>query len=113
MADYMGEKTKPSKTLLIVTFIPIILNVLVFIVTDGFNVHPHLTSPFIYLIGSFVMLVIATFVAFIGYTMAKDEEPEWGSKLQFKIIQALNLLWVLLSIVFALMLVFVYLLRVA
>ena len=111
MADYMYENAKPSMFLLIVTFIPILLIVLVFIVTDGFNVHPRLASPLIYLVGSFVMLVFAIFVAFIGYTTGKDEEPEWGNKLQFKIIQALNILWILLSIVFALMLVLVYLLQ--
>ena len=107
----MEERVKPSKLLLTVTFIPVLLNILVFVVTEGFNVKPQLTSPFIYLVGSFVMLAIAIFAACIGYSLARDEEPEWGSKFPFKLLQALNVLWILLSIVFALMLVLVYFLR--
>ncbi|MHB9303240.1 hypothetical protein [Thermofilum pendens] len=110
---YMGEKTKPSKLLIVVTMIPVLLDGAVWMVTEGFNVKPRFFPPLVYAVGSLVMLVLAVFVSFIGYTMSKDEEPEWGSKLPFKLIQALNILWVLVSVMFALLVVFIYFMRIA
>lgn len=109
-SDYMGEKIKPSMLLYIVSLIPLFLNLGVFIITSGFNVNPE-TPPFVYMFGSLVMTAIAIVAALIGFTMARDEEPEWGSKLAFKLIEGLNVFSVMLSIVFALLIILIYFLR--
>ncbi|WP_219731626.1 hypothetical protein [Infirmifilum uzonense] len=106
----MGEKVKPSTLLIIVTLIPLFLNVAIFIITDGFNVNPT-TPPFLYMFGTLAMAVIAVLASIIGFTMARDEEPEWGSKIPFKVIEAMNVFSILLSIVFALLVVLIYFLK--
>ncbi|MEZ0345991.1 MAG: hypothetical protein ABWK01_05530 [Infirmifilum sp.] len=109
-SDYMGETVKPSLLLIIVTIIPLFLNIGIFIVTDGFNVKPTY-PPFLYMFGTLVMAVLAVVTAIIGFTMARDEEPEWGSKVTFKAIEGVNVFSILLSIVFALLIVLMYFLK--
>ncbi len=106
----MGEKVKPSTLLIVVTFIPLFLNAGIFIITEGFNITPH-SPPLVYTIGSLALAVMAILAAVIGYTMAKDEEPEWGSKLPFKVIQGVNIFSILLSVMLALLVVLVYFMK--
>jgi len=106
----MGEKTKPSTLLVVVTFIPLFLNAGIFVITEGFNVNPH-SSPLLYAIGSLILAAIAVLAAIIGLTMARDEEPEWGSKLPFKVIEGVNIFSILLSVMFALLVLLVYFLK--
>lgn len=109
--DYMGENVRPSLPLLLLTFIPLIFEAITFFVTNGFSVHPTF-PPIVYAIGTLMILVIAIVLSVFAFMLSKDEEPEWGSKLPFKIIQALNLSSIVISLVFIIMIVFVYYLKV-
>jgi len=97
--DYMGERAKPSTALLVLTLLPWFLLVAVVMMTNGFNIHPS-TPPYIYLFVSPALTIIAIVVAVMGYILAKDEEPEWGSRLVFKAIEAAELASILVAALF-------------
>uniref|UniRef100_A0A7C3WW36 Uncharacterized protein n=1 Tax=Thermofilum pendens TaxID=2269 RepID=A0A7C3WW36_THEPE len=105
--DYMGERVKPSTALLVLTLLPWFLLVAVIMATGGFNVHPN-TPPYVYLFVSPALTIIAIAVALMGYFLARDEEPEWGSRLTFKIIEATELASILVAAFFLGLIVITY-----
>lgn len=109
-SDYMGEKTRPSNALLILTFLPWVFFTAIFMITEGFNLRPS-TPPYLYLFASPALAVIAIVVAVMGYLLAKDEEPEWGSRTIFKAIQAINLASILLAFLVLSLIVISYYIR--
>jgi len=92
-----GKKAKPSTALLVLTLLPWFLLVAVVIATNGFSVHPS-TPPYVYLFVSPALAVIAIVVALMGYFLARDEEPEWGSRVVFKAIEAAELASILVAV---------------
>lgn len=108
--DYMGEKTRPSNALMILTILPWTFLASTYFITEGFNINPS-TSPYLYLFASPALAVIAVVVAVMGYLLAKDEEPEWGSKFVFKVIQATELASILAAVSVLLIIVMTYYLR--
>jgi len=104
---YMGEGEKPSKVLLGLTALPIVLDTLIFILTDGFNAHPHYPH-FIYMIVTIALAVIAVVAAIFAYMLARDEEPEWGDVLPFKIVEGVNIASLAIAILFTILIVYMY-----
>lgn len=101
------EEEGPSGVLLIMTAIPPFLIAAIFWLTENFSVKPSL-PPLFYKILPLLLVFIAILVAFMGYTTAKDEEPEWGSRLPFKVIEALHLAYVAISVLLAVLVVTLY-----
>jgi len=110
--DYMGERARPSTALLVLTLLPWFLLVSVVVVTNGFNIHPS-TPPYIYLFVSPALAIIAIVVALMGYILARDEEPEWGSRssLVFKAIEAAELASILVAVLVLGLIAITYFLR--
>jgi hypothetical protein len=108
--DYMGERARPSTALLVLTLLPWFLLVSVVVVTNGFNVHPS-TPPYVYLFVSPALAIIAIVVALMGYILARDEEPEWGSRLVFKAIEAAELASILVAVLVLGLIAITYFLR--
>lgn len=110
MQDYMGEKAKPSNALIILAIMPWAFLVATYVLTEGFNVKPF-TPPYLYLFASPALAVFAMLTAIMGYLLAKDEEPEWGSRTIFKAIQAAELASILLAILVLVIIVMTYYIR--
>lgn len=106
-SDYMEERTRPSGVLIALTAIPILFDVTTYIVTGGFNTHPPF-PPIVYAIATLIILVLAIVSAIFAYLLSKDEEPEWGSKIPYKIIQAINVATIIVAITFIVLIIFAY-----
>lgn len=106
-SDYMEEKTRPSGVLITLTVIPLLFNVATYMITDGFNTHPPF-PPIVYAIATLIILILAIVLAIFAYILSKDEEPEWGSKVPYKIIQALNVASIIIAVTFIILVIFVY-----
>lgn len=104
---YMGEGDKPSRVLLGLTAIPIALDALIFLLTDGFNTHPHYPH-FIYMIVTIALAIIAVVSAIFAYMLARDEEPEWGDVLPFKIVEGVNIASLAVALLFAFLIIYMY-----
>lgn len=108
--DYMGEKARPSTALMVLVLIPWVLLTLVYILTEGFNVHPS-TPPYLYLFASPALAVIAIVVSVMGYLLARDEEPEWGPRVIFKAVEAAEVASMLLAALLLVLIAVTYYLR--
>ncbi len=104
---FYEEKERPSTALIILTIIPLIILVAVILLTDSFNAHPHM-PPFYYAILTLILLGLSLVTSFFAFFLARDEEPEWGSKLPFKVIQGLAISFAVLSAVFIVLIIFIY-----
>ncbi len=101
------EEEGPSPILIVMTVIPPIMLGLTFVLTDNFSVKPSL--PFFFSkILPLVLLLVATAIAVMGYFTAKDEEPEWGPELPFKVIEALHLAYIAASLILATLVILLY-----
>ena len=101
------EQAKPSKILIFFSTLPLLLILISIYLTDFFSQEPHLPPTFSAFLPLF-LLTISVIISFFGYTTAKDEEPEWGSQFIFKIIEGLNLSYILINIVVIVMIVLLY-----
>ena len=103
----MYERRKPSTILIILSLIPPILIFSVFMLTDWFNVKPRLPMMF-YAILPLILMVISTLISALSYLTAKDEEPEWGTVLPYKIIEGVNLAYAVISVMLIALVVVMY-----
>lgn len=103
----MSGSEKPSKALVFLASVPAILLALIWFLTDGFNVRPSLPYFFSRAL-PLALAVITAAVALLAYGTAKDEEPEWGKSLIFKVIEGAALVYVALAALFSAMIVFTY-----
>ncbi len=104
---YMGEGDKPSGVLLALTAIPLLLDAAIYYLTDGFSVHPHF-SHFIYMVVTLALAIIAGVAAVFAFLLAKDEEPEWGNQLPFKLVEGINMASLALTSLFIILLIYMY-----
>ncbi|MEM0087390.1 MAG: hypothetical protein QXS92_02325 [Thermofilum sp.] len=108
--DYLGEAARPSNALKLLAIMPWIFLAATYFITEGFNVRPT-TPPYLYLFASPALAVLAIVVAVMGYLLAKDEEPEWGSRIAFKAIQAAELASILSAVLVLVIIAVTYYLR--
>ncbi len=105
--SYLGEGEKPSGVLLAMTAAPLILDAAIFLLTDGFSTHPHFPH-FLYMIVTIALAIIAVVVSIFAYLLARDEEPEWGDVLPFKVVEGVNLASLLVALLFAFLIIYMY-----
>jgi len=101
------EEEGPSKVLLLMTAIPPIFLVAIFRLTDNFSTSPTL-PPLYYKIMPLALTFFAIVVSIMGFLTARDEEPEWGSRLPFKVIEAVHLAYIAVSLLLASLVVTLY-----
>lgn len=101
------EEEGPSKVLLLMTAIPPIFLVAIFRLTDNFSTNPTL-PPLYYKIAPLALVFFTVIVSVMGFLTARDEEPEWGSRLPFKIIEAIHLAYIAVSLLLASLVVTLY-----
>lgn len=104
----LEERKRPSSVLLAMTAAPAPLLLLVWYLTEGFSLKPSL--PHLY--SRVVPLVLAIFsiiVAIFTFNLARDEEPEWGPALPFKVIEGIAVAYIVLSTLFMLLVASTYL----
>jgi len=101
------EHVKPSKILITFSIIPIIIIIFSIYLTDFFSQNPTLPPMYSAFLPLF-LLVISCIISFFGYTTAKDEEPEWGNEFVFKILQGLNLSYIIVSTVILILIILLY-----
>lgn len=89
-------------------FIPIAMIAATFILTDYFSVNPTTYPPPFNSIVPLVLLIMAIISAAVSYITAKDEEPEWGPQLPFKIVEAIDVAIIVLSIMLVVLLITFY-----
>ena len=102
------EKKFPGALTLTLMFVPVALIAATFILTDYFSVNPTTYPPPFNSIVPLILLVVAIISAAISYITAKDEEPEWGPQLPFKIVEAIDIAIIVLSIMLIVLLITIY-----
>jgi len=108
--DVAMEEEGPSKTLILLTIIPPVIFYAVFRLTDNFSVEPKL--PVLYhAIVPLILLLMSLVASFMGYTAARDEEPEWGWRLPYKVLQALHIGYLFIALILVVFVVTMYFLR--
>ena len=85
------EKKFPGLLTLALMVVPVLMIIATFILTDYFSVNPTTYPPPFNSIVPLILLVIAIISAAVSYTTAKDEEPEWGPQLPFKIVEGIDI----------------------
>jgi len=104
------ERAAPSAVLIALTLLPLALLVAVWLLTGGFSEKPPL-SPFYSKILPLALVAVAAIASIFAYSLARDEEPEWGTSAQrvvFKAIEGALLAYLLLSAIFAALLLLTY-----
>jgi hypothetical protein len=101
------ETQLPSKILTALTLAPLLPLLATWVLTEGFSKSPTL-PPFFSKILPLILTLLSAVLAFFAYNAAKDEEPEWGESLVFKLVEGLALGFILLSIIFAAMVAVTY-----
>lgn len=101
---------KPSKLLIALTLAPIVPLALSWVLTEGFSASPSL-GPLLSRALPLVLLLVAVFLARIAYTVARDEEPEWGPVWPFKLIEGIAISYAAVAVLFLALVVLTYFLR--
>lgn len=103
----MYERTRPSIVLVILSLIPLALIFSVFHLTEFFSVKPSL-PPFYHALLPLFILAMSAIISVFSYFTARDEEPEWGPVLPFKVIEGVSISYIVTSIVLASLVVVMY-----
>jgi len=101
------ETRLPSKTLTALAVVPLIPLLLVWVLTEGFSANPSL-PPFFSKILPLLLSLISMLSAVFAYNAARDEEPEWGGGLLFKLIEGLSWGYILLALIFTALIITIY-----
>ena len=106
----MYEPSRPSILLITLSLLPIPLIISVFYLTDNFSLKPHL-PPLYHAIAPAFLLVFSIALSVFAFITAKDEEPEWGPVLPFKVIEGACLSYIVISAILLALVVLRYFLR--
>ena len=101
------EEEGPSKTLIILAILPPVLLFIIYHLVEGFTTKPK-SPPFMHAILPLILAILSVVFSVFGFFAAKDEEPEWGSALPYKSVEALSIGYILISLVFAGLVVILY-----
>lgn len=101
----------PSKILTALSVAPLIPLLIAWILTEGFSTNPSL-PPFFSKILPLLFSLISALLAFFAYNAARDEEPEWGGGLVFKLIEGLALGYILLAFIFITLIIITYFIKI-
>ena len=107
MHPAMEEERMPSRELIALTIAPLIPLALIWTLTEGFSENPSL-PPILSTVLPLALSLISAVVALFAFNLAKDEEPEWGPVLPFKLIEGLTVVYIVLSLLFFAIIVFIH-----
>jgi hypothetical protein len=105
------ETQLPSKVLTALSVVPLVPLLAAWALTEGFNTNPSL-PPFFSKILPLLLSLVSAILALFAYNAARDEEPEWGGGLVFKLIEGLSLGYILLAAIFVAMILFTYFVKI-
>ncbi|RLF05032.1 MAG: hypothetical protein DRK00_05390 [Thermoprotei archaeon] len=103
----LEERKRPSSVLLAMTIAPAPLLLLIWFLTEGFSLRPSLPHIFSK-IAPMVLAILSIIIAIFTFNLAKDEEPEWGPALPFKVIEGAAIAYVVLAVIFLLLIASTY-----
>lgn len=103
----MVKTRLPSRVLTTLSLAPLLPLLATWMLTEGFSENPTL-PPFYSKVLPLILTLISAVLAFFAYNVAKDEEPEWEEGLVFKLIEGLALGYIMLSAIFAAIVVAIY-----
>lgn len=103
----LEERKRPSYVLLAMAIAPAPLLLLIWHLTEGFSLKPSL--PHLYSrITPMVLAILSIVVAVFTFNLARDEEPEWGPALPFKVIEGAAVAYIVLAVIFLLLIASTY-----
>ena len=112
MVVYLSwERKYPSLFTIFLMILPLVFIAITFTLTDYFSVNPTTYPPPFNSIVPLILLIIGIISAAVSYTTARDEEPEWGSQLPFKIVEGVDIASVILSMMFIVLIVTMYFMK--
>ena len=103
----LEEPVRPSLTLIVLTIAPLPLLIATVLLTEGFSISPSLPYTYSRVI-PIVITIISMVIAIFAFNLARDEEPEWGPVLPFKVIEGVSIAYLIVGSLFAALIIMTY-----